>query len=113
MFLSSELPKDAFHFNTKVPCFFNSLSPDILSSVSVSTFKKKTEETPSYWTCYFLSHPSLLALCFFFISFFNTLLLRIIVNKNVATKKLVLLIASFSTEFSQAQEAHRLEKNAK
>ena len=40
-------------------------------------------------------HPSLLALCFAFISFFNTLLLRIIVNKNIVTKKMVLLIASF------------------
>ena len=40
-------------------------------------------------------HRSLLALCFAFISFFNTLLLRIIVNKNIVTKKMVLLIASF------------------
>ena len=32
--------------------------------------------------------PSLfVALCFVFISFFNTLLLRIIVNKNIVTKK--------------------------
>ena len=40
--------------------------------------------------------PSLfVALCFVFISFFNTLLLRIIVNKNIVTKKMVLLMASF------------------
>ena len=36
MFLSSELTKDAFHFNTKVPCFFNSLSPDILTEIPTS-----------------------------------------------------------------------------
>ena len=52
------------------------------------------------------------ALCFVFISFFNTLLLRIIVNKNIVTKKMVLLIASlyFNTIFSGTRSTSFREK---
>ena len=57
-------------------------------------------------------HPSLLALCFAFISFFNTLLLPIIVNKNIVTKKMVLLIASlyFNRIFSGTRSTSFREK---
>ena len=53
MFLSLELTKDAFHFNTKVPCFFNSLSPDILTEMPTSGDLKSGDclffTTPTPW----------------------------------------------------------------
>ena len=42
-----------FSFQYKGPCFFNSLSPDVVSSVSVSILKKKSEETNSHLTVAF------------------------------------------------------------
>ena len=56
---------------------------------------RKNWRNPFLLNLFLSLHPSLLALCFVFICFFNTLLLRIIVNKNIVTKKMVLLIASF------------------
>ena len=50
MFLKFRTNIRRFSFQYQGPLFFNWLSPDILISVSVSTFKRKTEEKRSYLT---------------------------------------------------------------
>ena len=57
MFPRAELIQHVSRFNTKVPCFFNSLSSNVVSSVSVSIFKKKSEETTPHLTVPFPPLP--------------------------------------------------------